>query len=112
MSKPDGGPAFPSNEWLRTPKPIGADTIASPKTPDWKYEPASPGMSLRDYFAGQMLAGVYAADAHRFVAEAIREESTRQEMHLSDSTIGRIAQQRIAGMCYDQADYMIAEREK
>lgn len=46
MKKPDGGPAFP---------------IAQPNVPpdQWYIGPLpTPGMSLRDYFAGQALAGI------------------------------------------------------
>lgn len=44
MSEKNGGPAFPINSPSGTPE----------------YMPARDGMSLRDYFAGQALAGMLA----------------------------------------------------
>ena len=46
----DSGPAFPSEQ--------GA-------SPEWD-EPYAPGMSLRDWFAGQALAGLLASAAHGY----------------------------------------------
>lgn len=68
------------------------------------------GMSLRDYFAGQMLSGIYAAESQRRIVEGMNTESKMQEMNLSDVEISRIAQARIADMCYDQADAMLKAR--
>lgn len=52
MSVPhDGGPAFPGEE-------VGYSSIGSFRIP-------RPGMSLRDYFAGQALAGLLASSPRR-----------------------------------------------
>jgi hypothetical protein len=52
MTKPDGGPAFPTlgDEFIQTP---GGGM--SPKSA-YGFE-GNPGMTLRDWFAGQALAG-------------------------------------------------------
>lgn len=47
MSKIDGGPAFPTTEWGRTQDGSVAQQSIG-------------GMSLRDWFAGQVLAGLWA----------------------------------------------------
>ena len=72
MSKKDGGPAFPL------------------KTSELPYRPAFDGMSLRDYFAGQALAGLLAnpntretrtdtALAAYFIADALLKARTQGE---------------------------------
>lgn len=72
MSAPkDGGPAFPQNATVE----------------------ASPGMSLRDWFAGQALAGLCAAHNERGVWTTASSPST-------------------ADFAYTLADAMLAEREK
>ncbi len=89
MSKPDGGPAFPA------PSKIG-----SPFTRSGSYQNGGwteiiteintqPGMSLRDWFAGQALAGFC----------SIKELSPEQ------------VSQVISGV-YRLADAMLAERAK
>ncbi len=75
MAKPDGGPAFPN---------IGYE--AHQAGIDRVYEK---GLSLRDYFAIHILAGIL-ANPHR----------------AADN------QAQYAGMAYRQADAMLAEREK
>jgi hypothetical protein len=75
----DGGPAFPRTEIVS----IG-------------------GMSLRDYFAGQALAGSLASqtpESHWSFA-ALPEETTNDN-----------AKNGIARLCYDIADAMIKARE-
>jgi len=58
--------------------------------PVWTVESAmSGGMSLRDYFAGQALAGM---SAH--------------------PNIGEVSSEKLAHWAYDQADAMLAERRK
>lgn len=69
MSTPkDGGPAFPA---------LG---------PNYPY--SENGMSLRDWFAGQALAGFIAASANRNILAKLE-----------------------ASMCYQMADAMLAARE-
>ena len=79
MTKNDGGPAFPVEA-------------------DYPHEPGSYGMSLRDYFAGQALAGMCAATMSR----AERED-------IADGTRGGKYYYKAA---YVLADAMIAERNK
>lgn len=55
---------------------------------------AHTGMSLRDYFAGQALAGIAAA----FVRVSRRDGETMAQAE--------------ARWCYERADAMLAEREK
>lgn len=72
----DGGPAFPlTSEWTRH------------------------GMTLRDYFAGQALAGALASDAHPDVILATLMETPE-------------AIRQRARVCYQLADAMLAERRK
>jgi len=72
MSKQkDGGAAFPVFDSARG----GMD-----------YQCYDPGMTLRDWFAGQVLAGMLTADIH--------------------------SKEKVANFCYGMADAMIAEREK
>ena len=76
MNKPnDGGPAFPAT--------VQEDIDGYPR-----YAAGNVGMSLRDYFAGQALAGMLA-------------DSTRQS-----------SLENYADDAYDIADAMLAEREK
>ena len=77
MSAPnDGGPAFPNLELRHT----CGDPIIE----------ASTGMSLRDWFAGQALAGWLAVETGTIMGY----------------------EPSIAKGCYDLADAMLAEREK
>lgn len=80
--KNDGGPAFP---------------IYIEKIVPGNYARAHPGMSLRDWFAGQALRGILAWDA---------------EMNNRSRTDVSTEPQIIAASCYNIADAMLAEREK
>ncbi len=64
MSEPkdDGGPAFPASRWERNP--------LDPRTSEM-VEHDYPGMSLRDYFAGQALAGIFARESATFSGDMI-----------------------------------------
>lgn len=73
----DGGPAFPH----KNPNYDG----------NWDKEPQRGGMSLRDYFAGQALAGLLGGRGGPI-----------QRKFLSDE----------ASLCYEYADAMLAERNK
>lgn len=77
--KKTGGPAFPSE----------GEGHGNPK-----YH--SPGMTLRDWFAGRVLEGMLA-------------HATRYKPHLGDSHNWRAA---ISEEAYQMADAMLAEREK
>lgn len=63
----DGGPAFPLNSPSGTPE----------------YMPARDGMSLRDYFAGQALAGLCANTNYDWSWE----ESARQSYRAADAML-------------------------
>lgn len=69
-------------------------------------------VALRDRFAGLVLAGIYASGGHRDVAAAMQQEQELQEMRLSPSQIGTLAQARIAEMAYAQATAMLVAREE
>ena len=62
-----------------------------------------PGMSLRDYFAGQALAGDSSQEDHRRYDKecGLTLEQWREQCFASD-----------AKYCYALADAMLAEREK
>ena len=95
MTTKDGGQAFP----------VSAGSYCNSSDEVW---PPTEGMTLRDYFAGQVLAGVYASGSHRDVAAAIQDEGVR----LSASELAAFTVVRIAAMVYEVADAMLAEREK
>lgn len=78
----DGGSAFPELRSFNA---------------DWANDP---GMSLRDYFAGQALAGMMAD----------HESKTEQAAHGRDHEM--LLVEVIAKAAYSMADAMIAEREK
>lgn len=78
MDKDDGGAAFPTR-----PDDFGAPDI--------------PGMSLRDWFAGQALAGVL---QDRVSVQGIWDQSRNE-----DISVGQV----IARSMYDIADAMLAE---
>lgn len=85
MMKPDGGPAFPRIDVEHFPAGYGHGEHCETDN--------LPGMSLRDYFAGQALAGVLTNLA------AMKYES-RHDLA------------RFAADCYRMADVMLAERAK
>ena len=72
----NGGPAFPTD----------SEGQVGPST--FHYE----GMSLRDWFAGRVLAGLYAGDAHPEVTPGGTNHTMRAEY------------------CYEMADAMLAAR--
>ena len=80
----DGGPAFPV--MLRESDPPMRDG-------SFGYS----GMGLRDYFAGQALAGLLAMASHPDAEGLPHDEADYLY---------------VAGRCYTLADAMIAEREK
>ena len=61
--KPDGGPAFPVPD-VPYQKWGGGETF---------HQPAKPGMSLRDWFAGMALQGVVANPARSVEANVTRD---------------------------------------
>ena len=85
----DGGNAFPQS--------IAFDANGNPVTAGM-YFANGPGMSLRDWFAGQALAGMGC-------------QWERIEEYLMDSTADRV-REFMAWAAYRQADKMIAARKE
>jgi hypothetical protein len=81
----DGGPAFPRPLSLYKPS-----QLQTPQLGDY-FSAAQGGMSLRDWFAGQALAG---------------------DMATMTTTDARFHAERIAERCYLVADALLAERAK
>lgn len=81
----DGGPAYPHLGLYP-----GADGNLHPTTTQHC------GMTLRDWFAGQIVAGMFAANNHRDVASVGRD----------------VANQAIAHGAYLMADAMLQERDR
>jgi len=84
MSKSDGGPAFP---------------VPDSHYPNGQVQYGANGMTLRDYFAGQVLVGMFAAD------------SVHKEVTVSKWSGPEFAT-KVADACYRVADAMLKEREK
>jgi hypothetical protein len=89
-TKPDGGLAFPQ------PIAVGPDGVAFPG----HYGPNA-GMSLRDWLAGQAIAGAVNASAETLGLFASLAEKQ-----------GRESPEIVASLAYELADAMIAERGK
>jgi len=86
MTKPnDGGPAFPQHKFEAYPGGSGAGNWVN-----------TGGMTLRDWFAGQALAGMLGC--------------TREFKEVEAASRGEKAKER-ALLAYYQADAMIAARE-
>jgi hypothetical protein len=86
----DGGPAFPATRYEQ----VGtlADHGCDDDSPTYG-EVSYPGLSLRDWFAGQALTGI----ADHFT--------------VSNDATTKASQKVIARLCYDYADAMLAARE-
>jgi hypothetical protein len=92
MAQNDGGPAFPV---------IAENGLGH----------VADGMSLRDWFAGQALAGFLADGSQRLVAEAIEESADR--VFIQDTkALAALANEAIARGVYALADAMLAAREE
>lgn len=81
MADDNGGPAFP------TTKPLEG------------WGDPNQGMTLRDYFAGQALAGMMAGEFHVYAADLAKDRG-----HSSTAVI--------AASAYEFADAMLKERAK
>lgn len=73
----DGGPAFPSDNFGQHP----------------------PGMTLRDYFAGQAMNGMISGDAQPYIS-------------MKESADGIVQEDKTASRAYLYADAMLAARER
>jgi len=88
MSKNNGGPAFP----VADPSWLDPATIAHGKR-------LASGMTLRDWFAGMAMQGIYACPVQLY-----RADGTPMPDPLTSADIAKMA--------YEEADAMLAEREK
>ena len=81
-ARDDGGPAFPlcspAAEW----QPQHMDDAGKLTAAHWKAAEGIGGMSLRDYFAGQALAGFAAHDAVSW-----KESAAQQAYRLADAML-------------------------
>jgi hypothetical protein len=87
MSVNDGGPAFPSARTYIRFDPPPDDSLYGNRQETVVHVP---GMSLRDWFAGQVIAGFYA----------------------SDDALMRFSVDHAASTAYKQADALLQAREK
>lgn len=83
----DGGPAFPTGQKM--------DLINGQPL----YQGATGGMTLRDYFAAKAMQGIYACPVQLY-----RADGTPMPDPLTSGDIAKMA--------YEEADAMLAEREK
>jgi hypothetical protein len=84
----DGGPAFPTHENVHDPRADGFHSV--------------PGMSLRDWFAGQALAG----------HESLPDDRTYNEDRDGTFYEWRAKLRRDTAIyCYEMADAMLAARQ-
>ena len=83
----DGGPAFPGKRFENVSSYIGDQEVKTAQ------EISYPGMSLRDYFAAKAMQGLLAS------------ETARDPDRMRDAD-------HVAKYSYEQADAMLAEREK
>ena len=71
----------------------------------------TPNIELRDYFAGQCLAGMLANP--EFVKASVKQrKGLEKEFGLSAESFAKSNQQWHTEVCYQFADLMLAEREK
>ena len=89
--KNDGGPAFPAKRM--------EELIAVKGRPGAYHEAEYPGMTLRDWFAGQALAGILSGPHAEELAKVMEQDDTAR------SPV-------VAILSYKFADAMLAEREK
>lgn len=88
----DGGPAFP---------------VLTAEDPTGCYrQPIAEGMSLRDWFAGQVLSGYSSIYEDRSFGAMAQEKYGTKEVWMAE--LAKID----AAYCYRIADAMLAEREK
>lgn len=90
MSEKDGGPAFPIAPVFHSPG-LGLEV--------WTTATAHPGMSLRDWFAGQALAGWIARGAITDIRAQLPTGTAEEAIPI------------LASGCYAVADAMLQARE-
>jgi hypothetical protein len=101
--KPTGGPAFPLPVyWDENYRAAFAGDAESPGSP------AVQGLTIRDYLAGQALAGILAnpnkAEAMAALVGDFREEDRNE--------VSKVARDALCAGCYEFADAMLRERER
>ncbi len=84
MTEPNGGPAFP-----RPMTPGGSTMTPGVGGSSWSAQMGHPGMTLRDWFAGQALA-----------------------VFIQNTTLNPLNADLYAAKAYEIADAMLAERAK
>jgi hypothetical protein len=104
VAKNDGGPAFPQ----LAVEACERDGHGDPVEP---FTSARGGMTLRDWFAGQALAGFLADGSQRLVARAI-EEGPNRHLIQDPSARAAIVNEQIALGVYALADAMLRERDR
>ena len=91
MTRNDGGPAFPIPVVLQKHGDVYHEIMTG-------WQAGLKGMTLRDYFAGQALAGMYSSP---YMLAAAYDDLENEQ-----------PDDRLALWAYDQADAMIAKRER
>lgn len=91
--KPENPPAFPALE-----RPINGE-----QPEQWTYN-GFPGMTLRDYFAGQALAGFCANQ------KALSENVKECQSMAGDRMKAEMPRETLAFICYQIADAMLKVR--
>ena len=74
------------------------------------YGPIQEGMSLRDWFAGQALAGFLSNGSQRLINEACKKEPAFLDK--GPNARAAVVNELIASGCYELADAMLAESSK
>lgn len=71
----------------------------------------NPGMMLRDWFAGQALAGFLADGSQRKIAKAV-EASADRSLIQDTAALASVINEQLASGAYALADAMLLERDK
>lgn len=77
-----------------------------------KFSDGLANISLRDYFAAQMMAGVFAGGRQIDIAHEVAKQQRALEMNLTERQVALETNKLIATMCYEMSDVMLAERAK
>jgi hypothetical protein len=94
---PDGGPAFPQEEWSGYMTNYDAEKNLT------KYSGGHPGMSLRDHFAGLALQAIVSQAKINKCGDFVADDCLLQHVN---------APRYAAATAYAFADAMLAERAK
>jgi len=105
MSTNDGGPAFPIAPWRDY-----YESTAEDGSPYHDQHDGSPGMSLRDWFAGMAIQGLLHDPDWR--NPAMLGPAEKEFNELTQAAQVELFEIAVAMKAYDLADAMIAQREK